>query len=90
MVTVGVTPGDSSPTDTVRKDAGYPKVPVSLEGLDVVGVYPPSSVTHPYIIGDQCSGRRYRRAPSDRSYLLEYELSTAYSSTRGRPCVLTF
>ena len=49
MVTVGVTPGDSSPTDTVRKDAGYPKVPVSQEGLDVVSVIPHSSVTHPYI-----------------------------------------
>ena len=49
MVSVGDTPGDSSPPDTVCKDAGYPKVPVSQEGLDVVSVIPPSSVTLPYI-----------------------------------------
>ena len=49
MVSVGDTPGDSSPPDTVCKDAGYPKVSVSLEGLDVVSVYPLSSVTPPHI-----------------------------------------
>ena len=51
MVSVGDIPGDSSPPDTVCKDAGYPKVSVSLEGLEVVSVHPPSSVTHPYFIG---------------------------------------
>ena len=62
MVTVGVTPGDSSPTDTVRKDAGYPKVPVSQEGLDVVSVIPHSSVTHPYIIGGASELRVFHRS----------------------------
>ena len=50
MVTVGVTPDDSSSPDTVCTDPGYPKVPVSLDGLDVVSVIPHSSVTHPYIM----------------------------------------
>ena len=48
MVTVGVTPDDSSSPDTVCMDAGYPKVPVSLVGLEVASVHPPLSVTHHY------------------------------------------
>ena len=36
------TPDDSSSSDTVCMDAGYPKVPVSLVGLEVASVHPPS------------------------------------------------
>ena len=62
MVTVGVAPGDSSPANTVRMDTGYPKVPVSLEGLDVASVHPLSSVTHPYIIGGASELRVFHRS----------------------------
>ena len=48
MVTVGVTPDDSSSPDTVCTDAGYPKVSVSLLGLEVASVHPPQGVTHQY------------------------------------------
>ena len=52
MVTVGVTPDDSSSPDTVCMDAGYPKVPVSQVGLEVASVHP-LSVTHHYFIGGE-------------------------------------
>ena len=57
MVTVGVTPDDSSSPDTVCMDAGYPKVSVSLVGLEVVSVHPPSSVTPPYFNWLDCQQR---------------------------------
>ena len=62
MVTVGVTPDDSSSPDTVCMDAGYPKVSVSLVGLEVASVHPPCSVTHHYFIGGESELRVFHRS----------------------------
>ena len=53
MVTVGVTPDDSSSPDTVCMDPGYPKSSsVSLYGQEVASVHPPSVTLHYFIGGE--------------------------------------